>query len=114
VKDTPTSLAAIRTRLRELLGLLDDDGADAASLERALGECARTFEALRATPNDAAGAAHEDELEQTLRLNTVVLSRVQTEIESLARGIRQAKQARRHVDSRGTAGVTGTSCDISG
>lgn len=103
------SLAAVRGRLEEVLGLLDDADADLASLEHAMGECAANFEVLR----DAEGH-DEDELEKTLRLNTVVLSRVHTEIESLARGIRQAKEARRHVGARGTADMTGTSCDISG
>ena len=102
-------LASMRDRLRELLGLLEESDADATALERAMVECASNFERLRELP-DPDGA----ELEQTLRLNTVVLSRVRTEIESLARGIRQAKGARSHVGARGSAGTTGSSCDISG
>ena len=111
MSDAGRSLSEMRGRLSELLGLLDDREADAASLERAMGECARSFAKLEQSP-----PTDEDELEleETLRLNTVVSSRVRSEVESLARGIRQAKQARSHVDARGTADVTGTSCDISG
>ncbi len=109
MNDAGSPLAEMRGHLRELLGLLDERDADAASLERAMAECAQNFAVLERSRSVESG-----ELEETLRLNTVVLSRVRSEIESLERGIRQAKRARCHVDARGAPGATGTSCDISG
>ena len=102
-------LASMRDRLRELLGLLEQADGDASALKRAMAECAANFESLRALPDP-----DEAELEQTLRLNTVVLSRVRTEVESLARGIRQARGVRGHVGARESVQTTGSSCDIAG
>lgn len=112
-------LGRLRSQLEELLGLLEDEQADPAALVRAMRSCSLVFEALKAgfpSLEQLAGEERERlsaELERTLRLNAVALSRAGAAGEELVAGISRSKETRRHVGSLASRDAAGRACDLS-
>ena len=112
-------LGRLREQLEELLTLLEQGRAEPAALARALHSCSLVFDALQAgfpdlgqlDGDDRARLAHE--LESTLRLNAVALSRATAAGEELVAGIAHSKRARRHAGALAAKDATGRACDVS-
>lgn len=112
-------LSRLREQLGELLTLLEDDRADPAALSRVMQSCGVVFEALKAgfpaedelEPQDQERLT--DALETTLRLNAVALSRATAAGEDLARGISEAKLARKHASALIGEAPSGAAYDLS-
>jgi hypothetical protein len=112
-------LSELRAQLEVLLGLLEDEHAEPTALLRALDTCGLVFRALQAGDlslaelDQAQRERLREAFEDTLRLNAVALGRAATAGEGLARGISDAKQARRHARALSGGDPLGAACDLS-
>lgn len=115
------ALEAARRRLLDLLTALDAGPAKelgAGRIPAALDACKRDFDALQAlgAPSGPSGEERrwQAELAALLRLNAVCIGRVESEVESLAQALSDARQQRSGLDSLRITVEPGGSCDVSG
>jgi hypothetical protein len=121
--DPFAALAAARRRLLDLLAELDAGPArevGAGRIAVALAACKRDFAALQAlgTPEMARegepARRWQRELEELLRLNSVCIGRVESEVESLAQALDATRRQRGDLDGLRNAAETGGACDVAG